>query len=263
MSKICPLFSGSTGNSTYIAGSSGSLLVDAGASLRSITAALDAAGGNIDDISAVIITHEHFDHIKGLKPLLNKTGACVVASEKTLEALSLADRLAANTRVVPIESVSPLEISGILVSRFSTSHDCEGSSGYTFLMPDGTKISVCTDLGEVTEEVRAALDGSDAVLIESNHDTEMLKSGPYPPELKIRIMSKTGHISNSACAAELPRLLRSGTTRFILGHLSRNNNTPLLAFSCAEAAMIDAQAQNGRDYILSVASPKSNGVTVI
>lgn len=263
MSRICPLFSGSTGNSTYIAGSHGALLVDAGASLRSLTAALERAGGALSEISAILITHEHFDHIKGLRPLLNKTGLKVIASEKTLNALIAADKLPAGTEAVAIDSQTPLEYCGTLISRFETSHDCEGSSGYTFLMPDGKKISVCTDLGVVTDKVRSAVEGSDAILIESNHDVEMLNKGPYPPELKMRIMSDRGHISNNACSSELVRLLNTGTKRFILGHLSQKNNTPLLALSSAEAALADVGAKNGRDCLLSVAAPCDNRVTVI
>ncbi len=263
MSRICPLFSGSTGNSTYIAGSYGAFLVDAGASLRSLTAALENAGGDLSEISAILITHEHFDHIKGLKPLLNKTGLTVIASEKTLQALIAADKLPAGTKTAAIGSETPLEKGGTLISRFETSHDCAGSSGYTFLMPDGKKISVCTDLGVVTDGVRSAIKGSDAILIESNHDVEMLNRGPYPPELKMRILSDHGHISNNACDAELVRLLNSGTKRFILGHLSQKNNTPLLALSSAEAALADEGAKNGRDYLLSVAAPTGNRVTVV
>ena len=111
--------------------------------------------------------------------------------------------------------------------------------------------------------VRDAIKGSDAILIESNHDVEMLSKGPYPPELKMRIMSERGHISNNACAAELVRLLNAGTQRFILGHLSKKNNTPLLARSSAEAALADEGAKNGRDYLLSVAAPTENKVTVV
>lgn len=263
MSRICPLFSGSTGNSTYIAGYCGAILVDAGASVRSLTAALEKAGGGLSEISAILITHEHFDHVKGLKPLLNKTGLTVIASKETLEALIAADKLPAGTKTEVIGSETPLEYQGTLITRFETSHDCEGSSGYTFLMPDGKKISVCTDLGVVTDSVRSEIVGSDAILIESNHDVEMLNKGPYPPELKMRIMSDRGHISNNACATELVRLFNTGTQRFILGHLSQKNNTPLLALSCAEAALADIGAKNGRDYILSVATPTENRVTVI
>lgn len=262
MSRICPLFSGSSGNSTYIASPSGAVLVDAGVSLKRLSAAITNAGGKIEEIAAVLVTHEHIDHIKGLKALLNSTHAAVIASCETLEALISANIIPAHTETRVIDS-STLEIHGIEISRFATSHDCAGSSGYTFLLPDNRKISVCTDLGVVTDTVRKAISGSDAVLLESNHDIDMLKTGPYPNVLKMRIMSDTGHISNNACAAELPNLLKNGTKRFILGHLSQKNNTPLLALSCAEAALIDTGAMNGRDYILTVAAPSDNRVTVV
>lgn len=262
MSRICPLFSGSTGNSTYIGTQNGGILIDAGASFKGICEALLRAGGNAEEIMAVAVTHEHSDHIKGLKTFLNKTGACLVTSVKTAEILAELDKIPANTKVIALDT-DGVEIGGIAINRFATSHDCDGSSGFTFVLPDAKKIAVCTDLGVVTDEVRKNIIGSDLVLFESNHDIEMLKRGPYPPHLKMRILSEHGHISNNACAAELPKLLNSNTKRFILGHLSRHNNTPMLAKSCAESALMDLGAQNGRDYILSVAKPDYNGVTVI
>lgn len=261
MSRICPLFSGSTGNSTYIATKNGGILVDAGASMRSLFMAVERASGSFEDIKAIAVTHEHIDHIKGLKPFLNKTTAKLIASKQTLEALIKKEIVPSKTEVIEIGE-KPLDINGIIINRFATSHDCEGSSGYTFLLPDGKKTGVCTDLGIVTDEVRNAITGLDALLIESNHDIEMLKKGPYPPMLKMRILSDKGHISNAVCSAELKNLLKSGTTRFILGHLSQNNNTPLVAKAQAEASLIDIGAVNGRDYLLSVAKPQENGVVV-
>lgn len=262
MSRICPLFSGSTGNSTYIGTKDGSILIDAGASMKGINEAILQAGGELSEISAIAITHEHIDHIKGLKTILNKTNAKLIASEQTLEVLAKNDKIPAKTEVVCIGK-EIVEVCGIGIKRFATSHDCIGSSGYVLSLPDNKKVSVCTDLGIVTDEVRKALCGSDLVLLESNHDVEMLKRGPYPPDLKVRILSEHGHISNNTCANELPFLLNNGTKRFILGHLSRHNNTPMLAKSCAEAALIDLSAENGKDYILTVAKPSGNGVTVI
>ena len=262
MSKICPLFSGSTGNSTYLGTKNGGILIDAGASMKRVFEAMNNVGSNSEEIKAIAVTHEHNDHITGIRPLLNKLKVPLIASEKTLESLIRYDKLPKDARVIPIYD-DTIEINGIEIQRFATSHDCVGSSGYTFILPDFKKFSLCTDLGIVTDEVREALAGSDIVLLESNHDIEMLKKGPYPPELKMRIMSDRGHISNPVCAAELVRLLKGGTKRFILGHLSQNNNTPLIARSCAEAALIDIGAENGKDYILSVAKPTGNGVTVI
>jgi phosphoribosyl 1,2-cyclic phosphodiesterase len=262
MSRICPLFSGSTGNSTYIGTKNGGILVDVGASMKGINEAILNAGGELSEILAIAVTHEHNDHIKGLKTILNKTSAKLIASKETLETLALMDKIPAKTEVICIgEDVA--EIGGIAISRFATSHDCNGSSGYVLQLPDDKKVSICTDLGIVTQEVRNALRGSDLVLLESNHDVEMLKRGPYPPDLKVRILSEHGHISNNACANELPLLLKGGTKRFILGHLSQHNNTPMLAKSCAEAALMDLSAENGKDYILTVAKPSANGVTVI
>ena len=115
----------------------------------------------------------------------------------------------------------------------------------------------------MTDTVQQAIIGSDLVLLESNHDIEMLKKGPYPPQLKVRILSDKGHLSNNICAAELKTLLQNGTKRFILGHLSQHNNTPLLAKSCATAALMDLGAKIDKDYLLYVATPNNNGVSII
>ena len=262
MSKICPLFSGSTGNSTYISYEDKGVLIDVGMSCKSVLEALENAGGSIEEIRAIAITHEHTDHIKGLKTLLKKSNASLLASEQTLETLMKMDIVPPKTQTIALDE-NGYCTNGILINRFATSHDCEGSSGYNVILPDGKKISVCTDLGVVTDEVRTAISSSDVLLLESNHDIEMLKKGPYPPQTKLRIISNKGHISNMACAAELKALLKGGTERFILGHLSLNNNTPLLALSSAEASLMDIGAQNGKDYLLKVAGPKNNGVTVI
>lgn len=252
MARICPLCSGSGGNSTYIGFSSGAVLVDAGASCKSILEGVSVVGG-VDALRAIAITHEHTDHIKGLKTLLKKTGVPLIASSATLDALTKADIIPTGVELIPADN-GDITFGNIILSRFETSHDTIGSSGYVLSEGD-TKISVCTDLGTVTDTVREAIRGSDAVLLESNHDVEMLKRGPYPPDLKLRILSEHGHLSNNACAAELPELLKSGTTRIILGHLSLHNNMPTLATASARAALADIGATEGRDYILKVAKP--------
>lgn len=262
MSRICPLFSGSSGNATYISTPAGALLVDAGASCKALENALIAARGSITDISAVAVTHEHIDHIKGLKTLLKKSGATLVASAKTLDALARDDRIPEGTQILCADE-GRVMVGDILINRFATSHDCEGSSGYTVSVGGKKIAAVCTDLGIVTDEVRNALCGFPAVLIESNHDIDMLRRGPYPAQLKLRILSDSGHLSNNACAAELVSLLKNGTTRFILGHLSRNNNLPMLASSCAKATLSDIGAKDGSDYILTVAKPDLNEVIPI
>lgn len=262
MARICPLFSGSSGNSTYIGGASGGILIDAGMSFKTIKEALIKSGSDIENIKAIAVTHEHYDHIKGLKVLLKQTKVPVIASEKTLKALETAQLIPESTKEIAADN-SELEIGDFIISRFATSHDCEGSSGYSVNFAGGKKITVCTDLGIISDEVRNALNKSDIVLIESNHDIDMLKRGPYPPKLKLRILSDKGHLSNTACAVELPELLNSGTTRFILGHLSRHNNLPMLAFSKAKSALADCGAEIDCDYILKIAKPSDNEVMTI
>ncbi len=262
MSRICPLFSGSTGNSTYIGTKNGGILVDAGASAKGITEALECVGADLRDIRAVAVTHSHDDHIRGLRPILNRTGAELITTEKTAEALIDKGYISVNTKINIINQSNYI-LGDLSVNFFNTSHDSVGSCGYSFTLPEGKRFSICTDTGIITEEIRNAIKGSDVILLESNHDIEMLKRGPYPPFLKVRIMSNEGHISNAVCATEVLNLFKNGTKRFILGHLSLNNNTPILARGTSESVLMDIGAKNGRDYILNVASPKNNGVIVI
>ena len=261
MSRICPLYSGSTGNCTYIGTKNGSILVDAGASLKGITESLSGVGAEIDEIKAVAVTHCHDDHIKGLRAVLKKTKAKLICSEKTAEILAEKNVLLPETEILINER--KISLYDTEISAFTTSHDVEGSRGYSVILPDGKKFSVCTDTGVITDEISGAIAGSDLILLESNHDIDMLKKGPYPPFLKVRIMSDKGHISNAVCAEEIKKLYKTGTMRFILGHLSLNNNTPLLALSTSESALMDLSAKNGKDYVLTVAKPKGNGVIVI
>ena len=256
MARVCPLFSGSSGNSTYIGCASGGILIDAGVGARSIFNALSALDIDIETVNAVFVTHEHSDHIRGLAPLQRKYGLRVFASQQTAAALS-------DEAEVEVIDGDGTEMGGMLIERFPTSHDCSGSSGYTVCTPDGRRIGVCTDLGQLTDDVRSALYGCDLVLIESNHDVNMLKNGRYPYHTKLRILSDRGHLSNVCCADELPGLIRTGTTRVILGHISRDNNFPELALATARSALTVAGLLENQDYLLSVASPSGSRLTVL
>lgn len=261
MAKICPLFSSSNGNSTYISASSGGILVDVGCSFKALKESILAAGGDIGTIKAVFITHEHTDHIKCLATLLKNLKIPLICSAGTYNALK--DSLKIPEDIEIICDKKEIVIDDIKAERFKTSHDANESSGFTFTLPTGEKVGICTDLGVVTDEVRNALAGVNTILFESNHDIEMLRKGPYPPELKLRIMSDKGHLSNSACATELKYFLKNGTTRFILGHLSQHNNLPTIAQSTARASLMDIGAVENRDYLLTVAKPSSNEVIYI
>lgn len=261
MAKLCTLASGSGGNATYITTSDGDILIDAGISYKALTQAIDVAGANVSKLRAVAVTHTHIDHIKGLKTFLKNTQVPVIASTQTLETLANENIIPQGIKTIVADS-GIVTLGDIAIDFFKTSHDAKGSGGYVINLPDGRRSAVCTDLGFVSQEIRQKLLGCQVVLLESNHDVEMLRRGPYPPHLKLRILSDEGHLSNTACSAELALLLNGGTTRIILGHISAENNTPLLALSSARTALSQIGAEDGVDYILETAKPKTVGVTV-
>ena len=260
MARLCTIASGSKGNATYISAPSGDILIDAGISAKSLIAKIEQIG-DISKLRAVAITHTHGDHICGLKPFLNKINVPIIASTDTLEELSKNDLIPSGVNTLAADN-GIITIGDMAIDFFATSHDATGSGGYVIHLRDGRSAAVCTDLGVMTDDIRQKLLGCSAVLIESNHDVDMLTHGPYPPQLKLRIMSDEGHLSNGACAVELPSLLKSGTTRIVLGHLSDKNNTPLLAEAAAKSTLAQIGAKNDVDYILQTASQKAIGVTV-
>ena len=145
------------------------------------------------------------------------------------------------------------------VLPFALSHDSVACQGYKFTMPDGRRIAMCTDTGYITSAAKAALPGTDLVFLESNHEPSMVRAGSYPYPLQQRILSDTGHLSNTDCAAFAGELLRSGTTRFVLSHLSRENNMPSLAYQTTVAALTALGARPEVDYRLQVAAPEQEG----
>jgi len=250
--KLIPLFSSSSGNCTYIGSAGGGILIDAGVSAKKIALALRDICVDPGRIGAVFVTHEHNDHIAGLRVFCERNYIPVFARAGTLRALQEAGALTANIQA----SVMPgggVEVNGILVQSFRTSHDSAEPCGFQCEAENGETFAVATDTGRLTEETQAALLGSGTVLLESNHEITMVQNGPYPYFLKQRILSDEGHLSNVACAEFLPRLLQSGTGRFILAHLSRENNTPEIAYATAKAAFDMAGAKAGVDYELKVA----------
>lgn len=256
MARFCPLFSGSSGNCLYVGGGDGGLLVDAGVSARRIERALWAREIDPGSIRAVLVTHEHVDHVTGLRVLCKRLRIPVYASVGTCEALRANNALEAETLCLPI--TEDQQIGEFTVVPFATSHDSRESYGYRITLPDDRAVGIATDLGVMTQTVRDHLRGCDLIHIESNHDVRMLENGPYPYPLKRRILSDRGHLSNVACARELPSLVRDGTTRIFLGHLSRENNLPDLAYATAQAELNACGLKENIDYVLRVAPPEND-----
>ncbi len=261
MARYCSLFSGSGGNCTYIGCGEGGILIDAGVSASRTVKALGERDIDIGSIRAVFVTHEHTDHIGGLAVLTEKLGCPVYASAGTLDGILEAHALRPSVRAEVMGRAQ--EVAGMRVTAFHTSHDSRESLGYTVQTPDGHTLGIVSDSGVVTDAMRRALAGCDLIHIESNHDPELLRSGPYPYPLKQRILSSTGHLSNATCSAELVSLARQGACRFILTHLSRENNRPELARQTALAALGAAGLIDGLDFLLKVAPPvNTEGVLI-
>lgn len=228
--------SGSSGNCMLLSGGRTNILIDAGISARRLAGFLGGCGLALQDIGGVLITHEHSDHISGLKGLAKKL-SCPIYAPRTVASRLMGAIPETEDRLCVIPVGADFAIAGLTVRAFHTPHDTPESVGYR--VSCGSVFAIATDMGCVTEEVRENLRGATAVLIESNHDEEMLRFGPYPAMLKRRILSDHGHLSNENCALLARELGESGTEKIILGHLSRQNNTPSAALRAAKNALGD------------------------
>lgn len=235
MTIFQPLFSGSSGNCSLIKNNGGALLVDAGVSSRSIVSALSQADTLPRDINGILVTHEHVDHIKGLAVLTKRFKIPVYSSVEVLEYLQDHNFVAPDCPLYEISS--PMEVGGMLVTPFDTPHDSVHSLGFRIDTSDGASIGIATDLGAVTDQVKAGLTGCDITMLESNYDSSMLACSAYPYYLKRRIQSGRGHLDNLDCAEELAELIKQGNKRFVLCHLSKENNIPELALQTVYARM--------------------------
>lgn len=255
MSKCCQLFSGSKGNSIYIACGDAKFLVDAGVSAKRITQGLEQIGVDASELDAIFITHEHSDHINGIKVFAKKHKLPIYAHGDVIAKMIYNDCISDEISAIAIDS--PITINNTEIIPFENSHDSIACYGYRFNMSDKRSISVCTDTGYVTDSAREALMGTDLIFLESNHEVSMLQNGPYNYILKQRILSPKGHLSNFAASEFAVELVKNGTTRIVLSHLSQENNLPDLARQTTLSALTQNGYNEGTDYRLYV-SPQEN-----
>lgn len=226
--KFCSLYSGSSGNSIFVASQKAKILIDAGLPGKHIENALSKLGENPKDIDCIFVTHEHIDHIKGVGVLSRKYDIPIYANESTWKAMfkNLGKIKENNIKIMDKNSVC---IKDLDVVGYDIPHDAAKPTGYSVICKD-KKVSVATDIGYFSKEIREQLIDADVILLESNHDVEMLKFGPYPYSLKRRILSNVGHLSNEDCGRAIMDIMGYKRKKIILGHLSKTNNYPELAF---------------------------------
>jgi phosphoribosyl 1,2-cyclic phosphodiesterase len=261
MLKLCTLASGSNGNCTYITDGESHILIDAGISARTISREINTLDIDIDMLDAVFITHEHIDHISGLRTLMKynrraklfSTG--VTAQDITNRIPELFDRFS-------ILESGTNNIGDIGISFFHTPHDTPESVGYR-INAGGKVIVTVTDLGHVTESVMKAVSGADVLLVEANYDDEKLRLSRYPEFLKRRISGKRGHLSNTDCASCVCSAVGFGTSHVLLGHLSAENNTPEIAYTTVHTRLCDNGIIPGVDVMLGIAPRGRRGNVLV
>src|SRR5882724_4284668 len=248
MIKVCILASSSSGNCTFIATDRTRVLIDAGLSNRETFQRLASIGVDRKSIDAVLVTHEHSDHVSGLVTLARALNIPVYLSNLTAPTIAWGEF---QPKIELFQSGSSFTVGDIDVSSFTIPHDAIDPVGFC-LRSQGIKVGIATDLGYVTDSIRFHLRGTDLLLLESNHDLDMLKVGPYPWSVKQRVMGRKGHLSNDVACDFVKRDLDTTISTLILGHLSESNNHPEIVRLCA------SQALHGRALFtrLVIADPK-------
>lgn len=255
MIKFYSLFSGSSGNSSFVSDGKTNILIDCGHNGKAVIRALEEININPEDIHAILITHEHTDHIQGAGVFSRKYDVPIYATKKTWEAIfssrfNIGKIEKDNIRFV--EPFTAFSIGTLKIYAFNTPHDSADPVGYN-IYADGKKLSVATDMGKVDKDVVECLLGSESILLESNHDIDMLKNGIYPYYLKQRILGIKGHLSNESSAKIVSCLAKNGTRKIVLGHLSAENNSKEKAYQTSKCAIEEAGKEIGTDVELEIA----------
>lgn len=229
MLKFRSLYSGSTGNSLYVESDNTKILIDSGVSMKKLTSALTSNDVDVSDIDAILVTHEHSDHVQSLGMISSKYNIPVYANRKTWDAMPKQKDKISELNQKFFVSYEKFEIGDLVIDPFSIPHDAADPCGFNITNNDD-KISIATDIGHMTNDIVNKLDGSSFVLLESNYDPEILKSGKYPYYLKTRILGPNGHLPNEMAGKTIAYLLKGSLKQVMLGHLSKENNFPELAY---------------------------------
>ena len=256
--KMCSIASGSSGNCIYVGTDTTHLLVDAGISCKRILEGLTKIGVDSNTISGILVTHEHIDHINGLGVISRKLHIPIYATRGTIQGILDCPTKTINNidqslfRIIDIDE--DFYIGDILIHPFSISHDANEPCAYTFAHKN-KKIGIATDLGFFDDYIISNLQNLNAILIEANHDVNMLLVGPYQYHLKQRVLGEKGHLSNESCGVLLTHILNDKLQYILLGHLSGQNNLPSLAYETIKLE-IDASATpyKSSDFLIEVAS---------
>lgn len=250
MVTFLSLTSGSSGNASYISDGRTNILIDCGMSGSSLKASLSQIDVAPEDLDAILITHEHTDHIKGLGVMARRYKIPVYATFKTFSSMKNIGKFDDSLKNA---IKSELEIGNIGIRAFSIPHDAADPVGYSFFI-DNTKYSLATDIGRMNDDVFTSVKGSKYIILESNHDVDILRLGSYPYPLKQRILSDKGHLSNDDAAKTALKLAESGTEHFMLAHLSQENNLPEIAKLTTENTFSKNNIILNKDVTLTVAS---------
>ena len=241
--KICSLYSGSKGNSVFIEAGGAKILIDAGKSARVLCASLRSIGVEVGELDAIFITHEHNDHISALQTLSHKHSIPIHILLTSAQVFNgLCDERLCLCLCLHNKSDFSVQIKGLTVQSFPTPHDSRASVGYKLTFTEGGEeisIAYATDTGYISEPMIKNMLGARYAVVECNHDLDMLRDGPYPFDLKARIASRHGHLSNTDCASLSSQLALAGASHILLAHLSEENNLPDLAYGEIRGAIAD------------------------
>ena len=251
MFTFCSLYSGSSGNCSIIQSDNTKILIDAGESSKKISESLEKLDINPTDIDAILVTHEHIDHTKGIGTFSKKYNIPVYANKETWKAMQN-QREKIDENNIKFFDFEKFNIGDLKINPFSIPHDAANPCGFN-IYSGKKKISIATDIGHITNDILENLAKSTFLLLESNYDSEVLKCSPYPYNLKQRISGPLGHLSNSTAGKTISYLAKTGLNNVMLGHLSKENNFPELAYKTVVEELIENKV-NENNIKLAVAN---------